>query len=628
MEGAGAKSSKAGHRVAAEMGGAFVVALLTVPTIVPRTLTLLDGSWILANSLSRPLGLQWGRDLAFTYGPLGFLKSPVPVTDGVVIGGLLFWLGSFTLLAWATVQLAKTLGSWGAWGLAFVSASLCGTNSEVVAPLVVVVLWSFLLLREELTVPARLVWWSMGAASGLLVLVKFNAGVVAIAWLGCVALARPRRINNVLTLAASASAAFLTAWVMFGQSLRLLPAYALDSIEISLGYGHAMGQDMVNPNGLVILAMGLGLAAAALAFTWKSLDRSTSVARFFVLAGMVTVLISAWLQAFVRFDPGHATLFFTTVGPIVIALAGAISGSLNGSGRRFVLVGSAVGLACIGMLTASGSGAPRSWTEVAHPQASLASTTEAVVLGFNGGSRRVVLTSLRAGFLAQAGLPQAIRAQVPGSRMHAEPWALGAVWAAGGMWTPVPVYQTYSAYTEHLDEINARAAVSGRAPQRVLRQNSAIDHRNPLWESPRLQMVYMCSYRESVAAAALQGPDQTGQEAVAAAPWQVLERADNRCAEPAVIGQRRIAGGLDVRVPSWQGIVAADVRESAGGQGRLRIKCNATTWELAQSAPTGPLIMSVPTDVGWSEGTFPESCQTVQFDRDVSVTWTGTRLVS
>jgi hypothetical protein len=68
---------------------ALLVVLVTweVRRVVPRT--GFDHSWQLALNLAAQHGLDFGRDVVFTYGPLGFLAQPLIVsalTGGVLLG--------------------------------------------------------------------------------------------------------------------------------------------------------------------------------------------------------------------------------------------------------------------------------------------------------------------------------------------------------------------------------------------------------------------------------------------------------------------------------------------------------------------------------------------------------------
>lgn len=69
-------------------------------------------------------------------------------------------------------------------------------------------------------------------------------------------------------------------------------------------------------------------------------------------------------------------------------------------------------------------------------------------------------------------------------------------------WHPLPVIQSYLAYTSQLDRLNARALGAPNGPMMILRHRGAvagsigsIDWRFPGWESPAAMRAMLCRYR-------------------------------------------------------------------------------------------------------------------------------------
>ena len=54
------------------------------------------------------------------------------------------------------------------------------------------------------------------------------------------------------------------------------------------------------------------------------------------------------------------------------------------------------------------------------------------------------------------------------------------------------------AYTEYLDRRNSQSLLSSQRTQVVLREDVGLDDANPLWQSPGLQLAYLCTFRESL----------------------------------------------------------------------------------------------------------------------------------
>ena len=64
----------------------------------------------------------------------------------------------------------------------------------------------------------------------------------------------------------------------------------------------------------------------------------------------------------------------------------------------------------------------------------------------------------------------------------------------GSEWDPPPFFQSNDAYTSYLDDLNAHFLAGSRAPRYVMRENIALDGRDPRFESPRYMLEMICRY--------------------------------------------------------------------------------------------------------------------------------------
>jgi hypothetical protein len=118
---------------------------------------------------------------------------------------------------------------------------------------------------------------------------------------------------------------------------------------------------------------------------------------------------------------------------------------------------------------------------------------------------------------------------------HIDPFDTGLVWAYDLPWRPLPVFQSYSAYTSGLDQRNADALSDPGGPAAVLRHDpGAVDGRNPDWESPAAMRALLCHF-------ALRSGD---------AQWQTLERTAPRCGRERPLGRTTVALGRPAPVPA------------------------------------------------------------------------------
>lgn len=144
--------------------------------------------------------------------------------------------------------------------------------------------------------------------------------------------------------------------------------------------------------------------------------------------------------------------------------------------------------------------------------------------------RAAILNSSREWIQVVDGWSPEVNAAVAGQRVIMEPVEIAAAWAHDLDWAPVPVIQSYAAFTPDLDRMNARDLVSD--PDRViLREALAIDVRNSLWDSPYYTYVIACRFIP----------------AVADARWVVLTHTGSRCGRAGPVPHRRARGGTDPR---------------------------------------------------------------------------------
>jgi hypothetical protein len=209
--------------------------------------------------------------------------------------------------------------------------------------------------------------------------------------------------------------------------------------------------------------------------------------RFVVLVGLATVITAQ--TALGRFDRGHA---FTVIALIVVA---AVITPLSGIRRRaFVVVVVASVVVELG-LESSFLGRFPDARMVAAVQAPGQAVDRLVTLALPGRvDQRVERAKARQ--RARYRIPDRFIKAIGSGTVHIDPYDTSAVWAYNFAWWPVPVFQTYVAYTPALDDLNSESLATG--PQFVLSQRGGeIDHRVGVQESPRYSRALLCNYTVS-----------------------------------------------------------------------------------------------------------------------------------
>ena len=173
----------------------------------------------------------------------------------------------------------------------------------------------------------------VGAACAALLLTKFNAGITSLAVAGVVAALGPAALRCVAALGVGAIAGVLGLWVASGGAVSGMSPFFRDSLELSLGYSHALSNGSRTSGALVVYLAGAGLLVTMLMAGWFAGRRGGRRVRAGVIASLAVMGAATWLQGFSRFDPGHLAIYFAAIGSLCLVLVSAAApGGGPGSG--------------------------------------------------------------------------------------------------------------------------------------------------------------------------------------------------------------------------------------------------------------------------------------------------------
>jgi len=433
------------------------LALLVLPIAVP--FHSLDSSWYALLAHGWREALQAGTQQVFTYGPLGWLLTPAPGFDADLFATKVIGIGA-AMLAVAVVLTAfvqsmpdRSVRI----GMALVVLCLAPLLQDGVYVLATLAASALLLARERIAVAGACLVGVLLAVAGL---VKFSylvlalpcvAGFVAVAWYQ-----RSWRIAAVV--AGSFLGAFVLAWILAGQRLAGIASYLENAAEIAAGYHDVMG----TPGG----GLQVGLAVACvllLAGLCLSTARARPRTSSHTALGAVTlaVVLLTWKAGFVRQDDAHVRIFFgmATLAPFAL-LAG-----VRKTHRRWSAAAAtaAAVIAIIGMQTALGRDGRLWQTPVLLAQRLL------------GNARALAAPQRFAAEQAEqwrklaAAMPlEATRRALGGGSIDAFGHEQGIVLANSLRLRHRPVFQSYSAYTPALQEMNAACYEAPDGPDCVL----------------------------------------------------------------------------------------------------------------------------------------------------------------
>jgi hypothetical protein len=454
-----------------------VVGWFTFPGTDIEAKTGLDPSWVIGLNLFAHDGFRFGRDVIFTYGPLGWVVRPLDVGAHLLVGN------------WARVVLHLLLLGTALWLL------LRGPRRlPVVLFLFALPLTAFLdreLDYEILGLAVLLITLAATRGPGWLLLIaaalcavlpfmKFGTGIcafVTFAWglfLGRGRLPRRWVVATVLVLFLVCG---MLARHLFG-GLSGTREFLLRSAQIASGYNAAMAT-VGNP--APIRAAGVLMAFLLLAIV--GCGARTASGRLLLVS--VVPVAYALKHSFVRQDVGHEVIV------LGVLLWTALAALLVSEGRReMVWTG---GLLILTGLLAVASLSPE---EIAKRRTVLAD-----VLRGRRGTRHLAAL-VRPGVwrdelrrrteveLASDVLPSSWRATIGEAPVMVGPWEIALCLANALRCVPVPTLQLYSTYTPELDRWSAGRIREVR-PEFILFGVGSVDERNMLWDCPETWQVML-----------------------------------------------------------------------------------------------------------------------------------------
>lgn len=418
----------------------------------------LDSSWQAVLGHAFYNNREFGKDIIFSFGPLGWAEQyvlpPGPTAFKFFweLGANMFYVA--TLLAVAH-SLLPAFRIWFLVGSMF----FCGFFPDTTFSLVLLLLVAVILLSPSSATSGVI----LGVvALAIMAQAKFTNTILAFVGVSLSALLAGLscqwRRSALITV--SFLSAYLCTWIILGQPLHGLSSYMLGSLSIAAGYPWAM---VLRPDALTVL-LGMIVAFLHVAFGIRVLLTSAqSLSVWALMLFMAAVGVLTWKHAFTRAD-AHVLAWFSLSPVVAVFLASKIP-------------------------------TDRGWS-VFYPVAVWVFSLSAIALFDN---RLIIerpsqilqkatqnLFQLRNWRTYNAGLKPAedptsveLRAALNGVTVDVFSFEQGAALRAGLDYRGRPVPQSYSAYTSFLIEANAEFYRSTNAPVAVLFKLQSIDGRPP-----------------------------------------------------------------------------------------------------------------------------------------------------
>jgi hypothetical protein len=463
----------------------------------------LDPSWMAVLAYAAEKNLQFGRDIVFTYGPLGHLTTIVWGGDhsGWRFASELIFKSAIAVVLVAAL---RPLRLWHRVAVIAAFAILLPISPDALFSVALIAVLAVGLRQANPLRPASLL---ICAGLGIVALTKFTlllGGFVVIVALSLKAVAGIHRRLSLVPLVAFATS-FALVWVLCSQRLTGLPDYLVNSLEVSRGYGLTMGLSGTTV-GLVCgvtLFAGVALLASATAL----LDKAPWLEKLGQLGAIGAIGFLSWKHGFVRADALHVVSFFLVAGSVAAAWP-VWTTSLRTRSRHLLAGGSLllVGVALLGirlewpgLLVHQTIQLPSRLKEnlaaLSNPAAAIAALNRGVAEAREQHRLPEMATAAGAAPVDVFGIQQS--------------YAL----LNNLNYVPRPSIQSYPAYTRRLAKLNERSYLAA-SPEFVLFRLEPIDGRIPALEDPLTLALLLRHYRAVGSA----GPSLILQQSNAVSP--------------------------------------------------------------------------------------------------------------
>ncbi len=465
--------------------GSILLAMLTYIQPGAPLIPGLDSSWAYGLNYTFQHDLVMGRDIIFTFGPLGFLEHTRALTDNMLAASSWFWFGCSITANFLLLCLARHMATT-RWQLAInvglAIALVVLLNDE--AQRLLVILYAGVFLHWRSNNPLVLVL--MALAATLAMLIKFSYGAIALSLLlpyFVLLLLRDRRWQQPLAGIVCIPLMLAAAWFCLYGEIGSIGTYFKGGMEFSRGSTSGMA---VNPSnhwpGIIFFQI------AALTGFWQAGKDFRRGPVWMTLCFIGPLFV--WTKyAFGREDSAHlgslmAFLFY--FGLVATIAANSLSQKAS----------------CLLMIVL----AFVTWRDMHTPATGKPIfTPDSAFLTVRPWSAPGVQPSLKENFDARSKetlepllMPQELREIVGNRSVDIYPWESLVAAANDLNWVPRPIYQNYITYTPYLDDKNREFFNSPRAPEFIVWHHHSfadIDIRYPYSTDPQTLAAILQHYR-------------------------------------------------------------------------------------------------------------------------------------
>lgn len=535
-------------------------------------------------------GLDFGTQIVFSFGPLGFLDFPGAYF--VDLGRLAFVWSALVHLSFCIALLWASRRAFGL--LVGLAIAIFAAALQIADPILVfaAVVGTAALLGEWSDRARLLLALGAGALAGMQLLGSLRVGPTLVVMGLAVLLGLPGRRRTVPAFVAALVLSFSVFWLVTGQGFADVGDYLVNTASVLSGYSSSMVY--VLP-GRWWQFPALALAVLILATLTFLGGGKWDLPRRLALAAMVAaVVFLMYKHSIVRSSPGGTGVCLAALLGIGLGLASYVRRS-----QAVAAVAVLIGLAYLGNQETF---SPVTFDFEARGESFVEQLKYVVRPGGMEEQQRAGKEAMQALYRLT---PEQLALLRKGT-VHVASLESGVAYAYDLDWDPLPIFQQYTAYTKRLDEVNAAKLESSSAPDSILWENQTavdptfaavrpppgtIDGRLPAWDSPAEMVQMLCHYRV-----------EAWSER-----WAILRHSPDRCLPQRLLRTVTVASGETVNLPRTKPNEALLVRVSGlGVEGLEKLRTllfrvakrnailNGQSWNVIPGTAEDGLLLRIP----------------------------------
>jgi hypothetical protein len=464
------------------------IGFLTIPNLLVLPYSSLDCSWLIGLNMAKVSGLQFGRDIVIPFGPLGFMYHPLYCDFNTWLISSAGCLFAHCLLIFSVILIIKKLSippiDCILMGLA-VMLALPHTNIDYKLLFSILILLYLSMVSSFKSKPNLILYIFVSFIMAAVSLLKFNAMLIIVSILIVTAVLHiyKKQIIPICCMLFTYIVSILILLAATGQKISNFPAYLLNSYRLSDGYSSAMAVD--GPFWEVFT--GLCIAGLFFFLLLNATIKHKSALEYFTFLNLGFVFVS-FKHGLVRQDASHIYSFFANALLVFCFMYITNKKQLTLPIRSVILI--LVFVLGVSIFEYS----PRQMIPDIGGQLKMLGSAVSLATD-NAAGRDKILEETKSEMRKAWPFKDTTLQYIGGKSVDIMPMDVSLAYAYNLNWSPRPIFQCFSVWTDKLDILNAQHFESNNAPEILLYSIGTIDGRYPPFDSPAAFRTILKNYK-------------------------------------------------------------------------------------------------------------------------------------